>query len=490
MRAVERERGDRRQPWTALRWPIRLQLAIPFAATILAALVAVTIIDAHLAAARSERQIVSHLAQVVRSLATARFPLNDHVLSQMRALSGAEFVVVDAGGRQVASSMPRSAEPLPPGASAAVDWTELASSARVAFGGRAFYHRAVHAALPGPSAEPAVLHVLYAVDALDRTRFAAALPPLIVGTVALFVAIIVAALAAARLSGPIRQVSARVERIAKGDFTPLDLPPNNDEIRDLVVTVNDMARQLDSMQSAVRRSERLNLLGRLAGGLAHTMRNHVTGARMAVELHERRCTADVESLAVARRQLELTEEQLQRFLATGRPEPPRTSLVDLSAVARDVVALVDPACRHRRVTLRARPELWDTIELMADAEQIRQLLLNLLLNAIEAAGPGGWIDLRLDRRRERVSIQVLDSGPGVAPEAAANLFEPFATTKHDGIGLGLAVARQVALAHGGDVEYRRTDGVTCFEAWLAGATAATDRAPPNTDVSHTLSHST
>src|SRR5262249_59674495 len=107
----------------------------------------------------------------------------------------------------------------------------------------------------------------------------------------------------------------QVSRIAQADYSPMPLPARNDELRDLGHDVNRLAAQLSEMERAIRRSERLTLLGQLAGGLAHQLRNHVTGALMAVQLHARECDTDPESLDVALRQLALTEENLKQFLA-------------------------------------------------------------------------------------------------------------------------------------------------------------------------------
>jgi len=225
----------------------------------------------------------------------------------------------------------------------------------------------------------------------------------------------------------------------------------------------------------VRRSERLAVLGQLSGGMAHDLRNTVTGARMALQLHERRCTGDDESLEVALRQMGLIEEYLRRFLTVGKPELPQRAIVDLPELIAESVKLLEPACRHRRVRMDivlpgATPALW------ADTSQLRQLLLNLLLNALEAAGPGGWVRIELSTRPSEVLLRIVDSGPGVDAAIRDHLFEPFATTKPEGLGLGLSVVRQVVEAHGGviacvgyndgRVEQGESGGRTAFEVQL------------------------
>src|SRR5262249_42293581 len=147
----------------------------------------------------------------------------------------------------------------------------------------------------------------------------------------------------------------QVHRICQADYSPMPLPSRDDELRDLAIAVNRLAEQLDETQRAIRRSERLALLGQLAGGLAHHLRNNVTGALMAVQLHERRCSADPESLKVALRQLALTEENLKQFLAAPQSAsftpPLLRSSCRVSDIIAEVVELLDPSLRHRRVLL-------------------------------------------------------------------------------------------------------------------------------------------
>jgi signal transduction histidine kinase len=127
------------------------------------------------------------------------------------------------------------------------------------------------------------------------------------------------------------------------------------------------------------------------------------------------------------------------------------------------------------------------LEIRADADQLGQLLLNLVLNGMEAAGTGGWVRVTVDPQGTGLAIRVVDSGPGPSPEIAARLFEPFVTGKPEGIGLGLAVARQIAEAHGGTIRYT---GVrpSCFEVVLPAACRAECplAAPPSRDIAGTV----
>ena len=127
--------------------------------------------------------------------------------------------------------------------------------------------------------------------------------------------------------------------------------------------------------------------------------------------------------------------------------------------------LVDPACQHARVTLSHRAGE-GRLEVFGDPSGVRAALLNLTLNAIEAAGPGGTVRLEATALGEEVAVEVGDSGAGPPPELGDSLCEAFVTSKPEGVGLGLALAHRVAADHGGRLAWTRQDGETRFRLTL------------------------
>jgi signal transduction histidine kinase len=492
-----------------MRWRLRYQILLPFAAVTLAVVVGVSTVDAFLAARRTQKRIEEQLGEVAQTLLDANFPLTDAVLRQTRGLSGAEFLLADELGRVRAASLehaPREALPAPQLK------RKFSLGDPIDFGGVRYLHTSI--ALENRPAQSGLmrLHILYLERFLREARWQAAYPPLVFGGIMLGVVIALAFAIAARLSRPILELRRQFGRLIDGDFQSVPLPARNDEMRDLIGSVNALGGQLDELRRVIKRSERLALLGQLSGGLAHQLRNSVTGARLAVQLHQRHCqTIDPESLSVALRQLSITESQLARFLTVGQPTAMRPQPCDLVQCALDVAALVGPACQHRGVALSVdsaggasaaggtseRPQ----IELLADADQLRQLILNLVLNSIEAAGSGGWVRVELERQERHAQIRVVDSGPGLSESLVERLFEPFASDKPEGIGLGLTVAKTIAEAHGGTVSYLPTRPTT-FEVRLplaarpealAGDTVAADgetRTTADEMVSQSMSVST
>lgn len=469
-----------------MRWPIRYQILLPLAGTMIAAIVGGSLLDAWLAARRTEQRTEQQLRQLARTLQESGFPLTNVVLRQMHGLSGADFILADEQGHVLSSSTsqkPDLRRPFTPARS----WNELRMMPGFSLGAEEYFHAAWHLPPRAGQTQPALLHIYYSARAWQAARWESAYPPLVVGAASLVLFTVLTLAIAGRLSRPIRQLRSQAARLARGDFQTVPVPDRNDEIRDLAQSVNTLAMELDTARRAMQRTERLALLGQLSAGMAHDLRNDVTGALMAVGLHQRHCEShDRETLEVAVRQLALTEKHLQRFLAVGKPEPPRYIRCDPREIAEELVTLIQPACRHRRVELSVQHDLAHETKLQADPDQLRQLLLNLCLNAIEAASSGGWVRIETtDRMADWLVMRVIDSGQGPPRSIADRLFEPFITSKPEGVGLGLAVARQIAELHGGSLNWSRGENSTCFELRLPVEVAA----QPSTTVSQpTRSH--
>ena len=286
---------------------------------------------------------------------------------------------------------------------------------------------------------------------------------------------LVAAVLAGRMVRPIRAIEDQTKAIAAGRFDTIAVPPRDDEIADLVASINLMARQLENYEKEVRAGERMRALGRLGAGIAHQLRNSATGARMAIELLARECPAAAasESTAVALRELELMESYIGRFLELGKTRALRREPVELYRLVADVLRLVEPTCRHAGVEVACRGCRDSTnqpgIIAQGDEQSLRQMLVNLLLNAVEAvqrpSAPSSArpaIIVELEQSADTAVLRILDSGPGPAPEILERLFEPFISGKPEGTGLGLYVARQVAEAHHGSISFAPREGMTCF----------------------------
>lgn len=212
------------------------------------------------------------------------------------------------------------------------------------------------------------------------------------------------------------------------------------------------AAERDRLQDELRRSERLAAMGKLLAGVAHEVRNPLAGIRAIAQLWRRGLGFNDEGFDRLTEEVDRLEGIVSRLLHFGRAELQEHSPEDLNAVVLQSVRLVEDLARkhHVEILLELAPDL--PMVPMASAA-ILQIFRNLTVNAIQMMPDGGWLKLstHYNRPARSVEARVRDTGPGLPPEARSHLFEPFFTTKPEGTGLGLATAREIALAHRGDL---------------------------------------
>ncbi|MEN6457829.1 MAG: HAMP domain-containing sensor histidine kinase [Thermoguttaceae bacterium] len=459
---------------SGVRWPIRWQLLVPMVAVVLLAVILATAITASWLARRVRSDQAKDLRRVAKTLGDAPFPLTGSVLWQMKGLSGAEFVLIDAQHRAEESTLPLQGPWLEEFARIAgtpktkAEKRSLGSQSTVALGDRNYLVDLIDVPSRLHRSSPSTLLILYPEDEMASRVRQAVYPALIAGLVAAGIAVAIASWLARRLARPIALLVDRTVAIARGDFTSIPVGHRNDELRDLADSINRMSRQLADYERDVRHNERLKTLGQLGASMAHQLRNAATGGRMAIELHRRECPNGPtdESLDVALRQLRLMESYLRQFLSIEQAAPPVRQRINATRLVEEVLGLVRPSYLHAGIELQFSPP-GAPVFLDGDPDALRQLISNLAINAADAAVAGGAVPPRVRveiARGEdgRGAIRVLDTGPGPDPAVCERLFDSFVTTKPDGFGLGLFVARQIAERHDGSVRWRRDGEWTCF----------------------------
>lgn len=214
------------------------------------------------------------------------------------------------------------------------------------------------------------------------------------------------------------------------------------------------------------RAEQMAAIGQVAAGVAHELRNPLTSIKGLVQVNLREADAQslpTEDLRVIEHEIRRMERTLQTFLDFARPPRPDRRRLDLTEVADRVVALVGGRARKQDVDLRidrAEGPVW----VDGDQDQLQQLLLNLVLNALDAMPHGGMVDVEFRPPRDgQVELLVRDTGPGLAAQILPKVFETFVSSKETGIGLGLPVSRRIAEDHGGTLSaYNLPAGGACF----------------------------
>jgi signal transduction histidine kinase len=227
--------------------------------------------------------------------------------------------------------------------------------------------------------------------------------------------------------------------------------------------------ELSENVARMKQAERLSATGRLAANLAHEIRNPLASISGAAGILRRGAAPkeyQEESLDIIQKESQRLNKLLTGFLNFAKPRLPRLQSTDLDALLSSVASLASHAAEASHISLRHAP-LAACPEIECDPEQLRQVLLNLVLNAIEASPADAPIELRTVDEKKRIAIEVEDSGSGIPPEVADKIFEPFFTTKPKGTGLGLAISSMIIAQHGGELTFRRNPhGGTIFRVEL------------------------
>ena len=243
----------------------------------------------------------------------------------------------------------------------------------------------------------------------------------------------------------------------------------------------DANRNLQQAEEAVRRSDRLAALGQLAAGLAHELRNPLGTIRASAEMLNRSVAAENE---VAREvagfissEVDRTNSLVTRFLDFVRPLELRPAPADLAQVLDRSVAMLEREAAAREVTVYKNYSP-DIPPFPLDAELMERVFYNLLANAAQATAPGGAVTVKTRPVAGTAEISVIDRGSGIEPKIMDTIFNPFFTTKPDGVGLGLAICSKIVDQHGGKIAVESDPGKgSVFRVYLPMAEAVSSSKP-------------
>ncbi|MDQ1694227.1 MAG: two-component system, NtrC family, sensor histidine kinase HydH [Acidobacteriaceae bacterium] len=209
----------------------------------------------------------------------------------------------------------------------------------------------------------------------------------------------------------------------------------------------------------LKKNERLSAAGQLSASLAHEIRNplaSISGAAGILARGHASSEARAECLEILTKESQRLNKLLTNFLDFARPRLPRMQTIEPSEMVQSVATLAQHTANQHCVSLRVQ-ERGPLREIECDPEQIKQLLLNLILNAIQATQEKGIVSISTFATDNSLCVEIADHGTGIAPEERDHIFDPFFTTRKDGTGLGLAIASNIAAQHGGSLSCSPND---------------------------------
>jgi len=438
---------------------LRLQhrIVIPFVAvavltTAAAAYVAVSVVSRTLAS-RVDEQIRSAAALVSQS----DFALSPQILGSVKKIVGADVVTFSTSGQVVATTVDRGRTALlasvtAPDVIRTVAASTTAAPIRIPVTCDVPCEAAFHRVTTRPDTLVAVVadtsELIAATRSITRTI-------LITAVLSVIAMILVSQVVVRRVTRPLSALVAFTREVAPG-APALRAPAGEDEVGQLGVAFNAMLDRLDQSQAALVQSEKLALAGLLAARVAHDIRNPLSSIKMQTQLLQSRTRGDADNQAMTEAVLadiQTVELVVRDLLELARPGAVRLKPTSLGDLVRDLLVQLGPQFRHRKIDVQTTlDERLPPIPL--DADRFRQALLNVVLNAADAMPSGGALSLatRLSADRSTVELDVCDDGVGIDPAILPHVFDPFVSTKRDGVGLGLVNARAVVDSHGGRIE--------------------------------------
>lgn len=289
---------------------------------------------------------------------------------------------------------------------------------------------------------------------------------------ALIVCVVLLVTLALVVRRPMLELQQTIQRVTDGDFhATVGYGDRNDDIGDLGRNFNEMVRQLRENREEIERlhrtqmsrAEHLATMGEMAAGLAHEIRNPLAGIAGVMDIIGRDLPETSPALDVLK---DVREEVLRinrivtDLLETARPKKPEFQSADLNATVEHAVIFARQQALSKPIKIHCvkSPNL---PPVQHDTGQIHQVLLNLVLNAIQALDGPGTVTVSVDARDRMASVEVKDTGPGIPADTLPSIFRPFFTTKGHGTGLGLSLAKRIVEDHGGQITVSSRPGQGC-----------------------------
>jgi signal transduction histidine kinase len=268
-----------------------------------------------------------------------------------------------------------------------------------------------------------------------------------------------------RFTRPVTELSQAAQRVAEGDLA-FEVPVSGpQEISRLSSTFNDMIAGLHrsrDLEEQLQRAERSAMVGRLASGIAHEIRNPLNFINLSIDyLREKFAPQADDSRTEYTRILTTIKDELARlnrlvsdFLSYGRPARLKLREVDARTLIEEVRTLVAAQSGQQSVDINIRQNGNGNAMLQADAELLKTCFSNLMINAVQAMPEGGTLNITLSPNSSLVEVEFADTGLGISSEAMGQIFEPYYSTKETGIGLGLPLTKKIIEEHGGQISVK------------------------------------
>ncbi len=299
-----------------------------------------------------------------------------------------------------------------------------------------------------------------------------------IGCIGILIGIVGAVILANRITNPLNRLVEATIKVSKGDFSQEIDISSQDEVGNLAQSFNEMSRRLQiarqKMEAANRKliqAEKLASIGRISAGIAHEIRNPLTSVKLNIQKiiqSEQLGEIEKEHLNIAQQGISQIEKFVKELLNFTRVSVLNKDLFSTKEIVEEAIKTIIHSFELKNIHLIK--ELQENLpSVKVDGDKIKQVIINILRNAIEAVNNNGKIGIILSKDLEKkgIRIKIFDDGPGIPEKEKELIFEPFYTSKSSGIGMGLANAKKVINQHMGSIEVKDfNDKGTLFEIFI------------------------
>lgn len=436
-----------------MSWRLRLhhRIVIPFAVVALVATSASAFLALTAVSYAFEARVVTQVLNIADVISRGGFAFNPAILRSVKSITGADVITFDEAGAIVSTTVDASRVDL----IREVTVTAAAEARRAGPGGLvkqiacgAPCYVSYRPVIDRPGVLLAIVmessESIAAVEAVSRTILGAALASMVA-------LILVSQLVARRVTAPIADLVRFSQEVGHG--TSRRAVEGDDDIGRLGRAFNQMLDRLDESRALKVRNEKLALAGMFAARVAHDIRNPLASMKINAQMLEPAVRGDVPNAALVNAMLydiSQVEWVIRDLIELARPSELRRVPADLNAVIRAVIRQLDIRLTHRKIqTSLVLPDRQPLV--MIDTERFTQALTNVIVNAVDAMPGGGTLTISTRSDGATVTIEIDDDGVGIDPGMVTRVFDPFVSTKPEGVGLGLVNAKAVVEGHGGEI---------------------------------------
>ncbi|MEW6267332.1 MAG: ATP-binding protein [Thermodesulfobacteriota bacterium] len=300
---------------------------------------------------------------------------------------------------------------------------------------------------------------MYSEIAKSRNRI------LFMGLIAILVGMLGSLIMGRTISRPIKKLVRSAQAISQGNLEVSLKVTSKDEVGLLTEAFRDMAEALKRNIQEMVKSEKLVTVGKMAAGLAHEVKNPLEAIKGSAEYLGKKYADDKtigKFTAIIKEEIDEVVEFLDEYLQYAKPSKPSFSLKDVNVILEETLYLLDKLVARKQIGVNRRMDP-DLPLVLADSLQMKQVFLNIILNAIESMSSGGTLSIQTFRqkpedRSDQVVIAISDTGKGIPPEYLGRIFDPFYTSKEKGSGLGLSISQGIIESHRGRISVESEPG--------------------------------